>query len=118
MNYEIKKVEIGFLTSIENTGKIQQGNVVYNIEKEVTREIICIIDTENNIAVDLNNFNNKYQILKRNSYNQILPNQEIVSDREYALKLNNLGLEDLDILKKIKYNYKKRKYEKEQGKTK
>jgi hypothetical protein len=118
MNYEVKKVEIGTFNSINPTGIVQTGKHIYNAEKNITRDIICIIDEENEVAIDINDFNKKYKILKRNKYNQILPNQDIVENKEYALNLKNLKPEDINILEKIKYNFKISKYDKEQGKIK
>ena len=114
MNYEIKKVEIGKFKKINATGTVQEGSTVYNAEKEITKEILCIIDRETNLAVDITDLSKRYEIIKRNKYNQILPNQNIEESKEYALKLNELKPEDISILSKIKYNYIVNKYDKQE----
>ncbi|MBP3461231.1 MAG: hypothetical protein J6K21_02325 [Bacilli bacterium] len=114
MNYEIKKVEIGKFKGINVTGKVQLGNTIYNAEKIITKELLCIIDNEKNVAVDITNLNNTYVIIKRNKYNQILPQQNIEENKEYALKLKELKPEDINLLTKIKYNYIVNKYDKQE----
>lgn len=114
MNIEVKKVRIGSFKNIQETGIIQSGFVICNVERQDTYDKICIIDGD--YAIDINDFKNKYPIIKRNEYNQILPEQEIIEDVLYALDIQNLDKND-DI-KSIKQKKKIHNYLKKQSKNK
>ena len=101
---DIKKVEIGYLNNSIKTGIIQEGLSVYKLEKKVIEEKICFIIGDK--AVDINNFDNIYPIVKRNIFNQIIAEQIIKEEIKYALNLKKLTKEDLSILKKINYRKK------------
>jgi tRNA U34 5-carboxymethylaminomethyl modifying enzyme MnmG/GidA len=113
-DYELKRVEIGkFSDNVIPTGRIENGKHVHNIETEITKVQLCIIDNERNVAVNISTFN-EYPIIKKNKYSQILPGQNINYDQEYAINIRNLKPEDIGILESIKYNIKLNKYIKQQ----
>lgn len=107
---DIKKVEIGYLKNPKITGIVQNYMCVYKLEKEILEEKICFIIGDK--AIDINDFNNAYIILKKNDYNQILPEQNIKEGLVYGLKVKDLTKEDLSLLKKIDYRKKAKQYKK------
>lgn len=107
---DIKKVEIGYLKNPRKTGIIQEGLSVYKLEKEVIEEKICFILGDK--AVDIDNFDSIYPIVKRNTFNQILPEQIIKEGLLYGLNVKDLTKKDLSILKKVDYRKKEKQYKK------
>lgn len=110
MDVDLKIVEIGYLKNPIKTGIIQQNMAVYNLEKEIVDEKVCFIVDDK--AIDINNFNNIYPIIKRNSSNQILETQEIDSNIKYAITLKDVINCEIGLLKKINYNRKIKQYKK------
>lgn len=80
---EIKNVTIGYLRGFEKTGRIEKGKTVYKIYRENICSKLCIIDDD--YAVDVNNFDNKYEIIRRDSNYRII--NDIDSNKKYALDI-------------------------------
>lgn len=110
MDYVIKKVEIGYLKNINKTGLVQNSMTIYTVEKEVIDERVCFIIGEN--AIDIDNFDNIYPIVKRNKFRQISPYQKIDGQQVYALDVKELEKEDLSLFKKSKYEKRAKQYKK------
>ena len=110
MEYVIKKAEIGYLKNSKKTGIVQNSMTVFNLEKEVIDEKICFIIEGK--AIDIENFDNVYEVIRRNKYKQILPSQKIDEQKIYALDLKELTKEDLTLLKKSKYEKRAKQYKK------
>ena len=70
---------------------------LYRLEREDLGERICIINKET--AIDIEDFNNKYEIIKRDQNNRVLNNIDVFAI--YAF-----DMEPVD--KKTVKNYKKR----------
>ena len=93
MRYEIKKVKIGFLSNLQETGIIQNGRVVYRYEKTILNEdddLVCIVDSENGVAINVNDYTKKYPILKRNKHNQIADEFVVKENEVYVLDMCDL----------------------------
>ncbi|MBE6160571.1 MAG: hypothetical protein E7157_05975 [Lactobacillales bacterium] len=110
MEYIIKKVEIGYLKNANKTGIVQNSMTIYTIEKQVIANKICLIVGDN--AVDIDNFDNVYPIVKRNKFKQISPYQKIDEQQIYALDVKELQKEDLSLFKKSKYEKRVKQYKK------
>ncbi len=103
---EIKNVTIGYLRGFEKTGIVEKGRTVYKIYRENICTKLCIIDDD--YAIDVNNFDNKYEIIKRDSNYRII--NDIDSNKKYALDIEPIE-EELDFKPLIK-QYKKCKMNK------
>lgn len=86
MKLEIKKVNIGKLKLIKKTGIIQSKYTVTEYERKIIDDKICIID--DCTAVDINNFNNKYKIITKES--QLLPISSFNEEEDYVLSTESI----------------------------
>ena len=100
---EIKRVKIGYLKDLTQTGIIENGKTVYRLSREIIGEKICFIDEK--FAVDSEDFNNKYELITRDEYNRII--NKIDSNTIYALESEELNKKGM-----FKYKIKMRKYQK------
>ena len=94
---ELKNVTIGYLNSQVQTGIVENGKSLYRLEREDVGNKICIIDKEK--AIDIDDFNTEYEIVKRDE------NKRILNDVDF-LTLYAFEMEDVD--KETTKSYKKR----------
>ncbi len=102
---ELKKVTIGYLSNAMQTGIIEKGYTLCKIERRDMGQKLCIID--NNKAVDINDFSNEYEIVKRDDNHRIAPDQTIKEEVLYALDLEEVSKETQKKFKKRVKCYKK-----------
>ncbi len=80
---EIKRAIIGRLSKPIKTGIVSNGKTLHKLYWNVLDEKICIID--NDVAIDINDFNNTYNLLKRDEYGRLDSN--INYDDVYCLQV-------------------------------
>ena len=103
---EIKNVTIGYLNQQFATGIITNGKTLYKLERENIGNRICIIDKDK--AIDIEDFNNEYEIIKRDEYYRII-NENINFLTIYAFEMNSIEKKEEKSYKKRIKQYKKRK---------
>ena len=105
---EIKNVTIGYLKEIEKTGRVENNKTVYLIFRENIETKLCLVD--NDYAYDINDLNNKYEIIKRDE------NHRIITDTNpnllYALDVFSIEKEEQIKYKQVVKQYKKNKHKK------
>ena len=94
---EIKNVTIGYLNNQIKTGIIEGGKSLYRLERENIGKRICIIEKDR--AIDIDDFNNEYEIIKRDEHRRILNQVDFLTI--YAFEM-----EPVD--ENVKKTYKKR----------
>ncbi len=101
---ELKNVTIGSFSKIEATGIVESGKTLYRLyrNQKYEQQKICIVD--NDIAIDVNNFDNKYPIIKKDAYGRII-DEDILSSVKYAIDQENVS-ESV----KRKYKHKVKQY--------
>lgn len=101
---EIKSVTIGYLNNQIKTGLIENKKTVYKLERENIGERICIIDNE--FAIDIDDFEKKYEIIKRDE-NHRIANENIDFLTIYAFEMTPIDQKTEKTYKKRIKQYKK-----------
>lgn len=109
-NYDIKEVRLGKFIDTANHEQMKDGKNVLTCEMDpnIDKELICLIDNKNHIAYDLENLNNSYKILQRNKEG-VLINQEIYADEFYVVNISNKITQYNGFIDKLKKQSFKRK---------
>ena len=102
---ELKNVTIGYLNEKFQTGMVTQGKMLYRFERENIGKKICIIDEDK--AIDIDDFNNEYEIIKRDEYNRIENDIDILT--KYAFEMEEVDTKTAKTYKKRVKQYKKMK---------
>jgi hypothetical protein len=101
---EIKRVTIGYLNEGFKTGIVCEGKTLYKLERENIGERVCIIDKDK--AIDINDFDNEYEIIIRDEYNRIA-NKDISFLTIYAFEMTPIDKKEEKSYKKRIKQYKK-----------
>ena len=99
----IKNVTIGYLNEKFQTGMVSKGKMLYRFERENVGKKICIID--NDKAIDIDDFNNEYEIIRRDEYNRIENDVDILT--QYAFEMEDVDTKTARLYKKRVKQYKK-----------
>ena len=104
---EIRNVTIGLLSSPIKTGIIENGRSLCRLYRvpESIRVKVCLID--NDYAIEVDDFDNKYPLIKRDRLGRIIDNQIIDEETTYALDVEPFDYQIMKTYKKKIKEYKK-----------
>lgn len=104
---EIKEVTLGELSSPVKTGIIENSKTLYRLYRvpDSIRVKVCLID--NDYAVEIDDFDNKYPLLKRDRLGRIIDEQVIEEETTYALDISPVDSKTIKNYKKKLKEYKK-----------
>lgn len=99
---DLKRVTIGYYNEKVSTGIIEQGYTVCKFERIEVADILCVVDK---FAVDIDDFDKRYEIIERDEYGRII--SDIKLNKMYALEMRDVNKSAKRVYKKRIKEYKK-----------